>query len=145
VKLHLGAGGQILEGYINIDSRDLAGIDIVRDVLRGLPFSDETVDEIYSENFLEHLPPLEMYWFFNEMWRVLKPGGTARHLVPVAGSIAFYQDMTHQSFFVEETFTYFQVGHWRNAYYGGAIKPWVIDSITYTDPNHLLDVKMTKP
>ena len=40
-KLHLGAGAEIKEGWVNLDSRDLPGIDVVRDVLDGIPFDDD--------------------------------------------------------------------------------------------------------
>jgi ubiquinone/menaquinone biosynthesis C-methylase UbiE len=130
---------------VNIDSRPLPGVDVVRDILRGLPFSDETVDEVYSENFLEHIPQTEVIWVMNEIWRVMKPGGTMHHLIPEAGTTLFFQDPTHTAHWCFETFTYFQQGHRRNEYYGGAIKPWIIESLTRTDPNKLIDVVMRKP
>ncbi len=145
IRLNLGAGDVPRDGWINIDRRDRPGVDIVRDVLRGLPFSDDTVDEIYSENFIEHLPQVEIIWFFNEMWRVLKPGCGMTHLLPEAGTVMFYQDPTHLSHFNFETFTYFTQGHRRNLYYDGAIRPWIINHLRLTDPNKLIDVSMSKP
>ena len=43
---------------------------------------DNNYDGVYSEHFIEHL-----YWyqginFFNEMYRVMKPGGVMRHVWP---------------------------------------------------------------
>lgn len=126
MKLNLGCGNEHKEGYINIDVRNLPSVDIVRDILRGLPFSDGVVDSIYSENFLEHLPQAEVIWAMNEMWRVLKSGGTAEHLVPIAGSEQHWQDPTHLSHWTRETLTYFEQDNRRNQYYGDAIKPWLI-------------------
>ena len=145
ILLHLGCGATILSGWVNLDSRPLPGVQIVRDILRGLPFSDSTVDQVYSENFLEHLPQGECIWVMNEIHRVLKPGGTAHHLIPMAGTVIYFQDPTHLSHWHPETFTYFTRGHYRNLYYGGDIKPWVIESLILTDPNRLIDVVMRKP
>jgi predicted SAM-dependent methyltransferase len=144
VKLHIGCGASLLDGYVNIDKIEKAGV-LYRDVLRGIPFSDESVDEIRTENFLEHVPQVDVIWLMNEMWRVLKVGGFAHHLIPEAGTVMFYQDPTHLSHWVPETFTYFMLNHRRNLYYRGAIKPWSVEHLRYTDPNKLIDVKMVKP
>lgn len=144
-RLNLGCGSTPLEGWINLDGRALPGVNVVRDILRGLPFCDEAIDEVYSENFLEHLPQSEVIWVMNEIHRVLKPGAPAHHLLPQAGTVLFFQDPTHLSHWVFETFTYFQLGHRRNLYYDGAIRPWRIESLAYTEPNKLIDVRMRKP
>lgn len=144
-RLNLGCGSTPKEGFINIDSRALPGVDLVRDVLRGLPFDDNSVDSIYSENFLEHLPQSECIWMMNEMHRVLKPGGEAIHVVPLAGSTNFFQDPTHTAHWVQETFTYFTLGHARNLYYGGAIAPWRDVGIVGPNVNSVITVRMCKP
>ena len=143
IKLNLGCGNTIKEGWVNIDNRPLPGVNIVRDLMHGLPYSDETVEEIYSENFLEHIPSGECVWFMNEMHRVLIPGGKMTHLVPMAGSENFYQDFDHKSAWVSNTFTYFQKGHHRNEYYGGTHKPWILDSYE-VNCNKVQFVTMTK-
>lgn len=143
IRLNLGCGSSPRNGWINMDSRALPGVDIVRDVLRGLPFADNSVDEIYSENFLEHIPQTEVIWVMNEMHRVLKMDGQATHLVPEAGSVIQMQDPTHLSQWHRETFTYFELHHGRNRYYGDAMLPWII-SISYTKPNRIMIVNMLK-
>ena len=145
MKLNLGAGSTLRLGFMNIDIRPLPGVDIVRDVLRGIPFSNESVDEVYSENFLEHIPQTECIWIMNEIHRVLCPGGTARHLVPLAGSTNFFQDPTHLSHWVPETLTYFQLDHRRNLYYGGDIRPWMLESYELLEPNKVMDFTLRKP
>lgn len=144
IKLNLGSGNAPRNGFLNIDRRQLPTVDIVRDVLRGLPFADDSVGHIYSENFLEHLPQTEIIWMFNEMWRVLEPGRSMQHLIPQAGTALFFQDPTHTAHFSVETFTYFELNHVRNLYYGGEILPWIIDRLSLTDPNRLIDVHMIK-
>lgn len=140
--LHLGCGSSPRMGWINLDIRDLPGVDIVRDVLRGLPFGDGTVDEIASENFLEHIPQTEAIWLMNEMWRVLVPGGVARHLVPEAGTVVQFQDPTHLSQWHRETFTYFDVHHARSKFYP-QIKPWIV-KVENVSPNGVLSVELWK-
>jgi SAM-dependent methyltransferase len=144
-RLHLACGRIRKEGYINIDRRPLPAVDVVRDVLRGLPFDDDSVDEIYSENFLEHLPRQEVICFMNEMWRVLKPGAKAHHLLADVGTVMYTQDPTHDAIWCFETFTYYTLGHRRNLYYAPDIKGWIIEQLDHTVPNQLIDVIMRKP
>lgn len=58
-----------------------------------IPFEDNTFDVIFSSNVLEHIPHCRQ--FQSEIHRVLKPGGTAIHILPSASwrfwtSVAFY-------------------------------------------------------
>lgn len=59
LRINLGAGHIPKEGYLNVDSRPLEGIDVVCDV-RHLPFEKDSVAEIYSAHFLEHFPVEEL-------------------------------------------------------------------------------------
>ena len=77
VKLNVGSGSNVINGWTNIDINDHAGV-MVRDVKLGLPFDDNSVDFIFSEHFIEHLTKNEGIGFFNECYRVLKPGGVVR-------------------------------------------------------------------
>lgn len=52
--------------------------------------------------------------FMDEAYRVLKPGGRFKIIVPSARSNRGYQDPTHRRFFVAESFLYFNRG-WRDA------------------------------
>ena len=76
LKLDLGSGAEEREqhrnGFIGIDFKDY-GYNMVRDVTRGLPFSDNTVDEIIAHNFFEHLSSEDWMFVLKECWRVLTP------------------------------------------------------------------------
>lgn len=124
IRLNLGCGARHLEGYVNIDREPPA--DVVRDVLRGLPFADGTVEEVVSEDFLEHLPQTEVVWVMNEIWRVLRMGGTATHKIPLAGTDNDWGDPTHLSRWSENTITYFncEEKHWKR--FGKGIMPWKV-------------------
>lgn len=83
IKLHIGSGALVIEGgWINIDMEDLPTVDISMNVLEGLPFKSNSVDMVYSEHFIEHLPRDGTKFFLAEALRVLKPGGVHRVLTP---------------------------------------------------------------
>ena len=49
---------------------------------RNIPFPDYAFDAVYTSNVLEHVEDLGP--LLAEMWRVLKPGGIAVHLMPTS-------------------------------------------------------------
>ena len=82
LKINLGSGNKLVEGYMNIDFRELPGIDVVSEV-DNLPFLPETLDEIASAHLVEHFRQYELktrllpYWY-----SLLKPGGMLRITCP---------------------------------------------------------------
>lgn len=81
--------------------------DIICDLEWGIPLPDESVDEIYSNQTLEHLDRGVFIDHMNEEWRVLKPGGFADHCVPHYLSPWAWGDPTHKNVFTEASFLYF--------------------------------------
>ncbi len=55
---------------------------IVHDFLKGIPFSDASVDAVYHSHLLEHLDRSVAERFVREVRRVLKPAGIHRIVVP---------------------------------------------------------------
>lgn len=111
LKLNLGCGLQCPQGWINIDSSmgaRLSKLPIIKKVLhrvlptswgilpnikwpsnvrwmnitRKFPFSSNSVDCIYSSHTFEHLTYAEAAFVLKECYRVLKPGGIIRIIVP---------------------------------------------------------------
>ena len=78
VRVQLGPGQRhYLEGWINVDANMFtARCDVWSDISAHLPFRDASVDAIYSHHVIEHLPNLPTH--FQEMFRILKPGGVIR-------------------------------------------------------------------
>ena len=82
LRLNIGAGHIAVEGYVNVDIRELPGIDLVASV-EMLPFEPASITEIFSSHVLEHFVELELrrkllpYWY-----TLLKGGGTFRAIVP---------------------------------------------------------------
>jgi hypothetical protein len=82
VRLNIGCGHIALDDYINVDRRDIPGIDVVGEA-GNLPFDKSSVDEIISGHLLEHFPQEELRRQLLPYWMsLLKPGGTFRAVVP---------------------------------------------------------------
>lgn len=75
MKLDLGAGDRKLPGFTTVDLYDKTA-DIRADVCE-LPFVNNSVDEIVCYQVIEHVPYNKSSQLFEEMYRVLKPGGSA--------------------------------------------------------------------
>ncbi|WP_167136724.1 methyltransferase domain-containing protein [Diaminobutyricimonas sp. TR449] len=82
IRLNLGSGHIPLEGYVNVDTRDLPGVDLVADAAH-LPFEANSVTEIFSAHFLEHFPEEQLTRvLLPEFHKILKSGGLLRAVVP---------------------------------------------------------------
>lgn len=75
MNLNLGAGNTKLDGFISVDLYDQEA-DVRADITE-LPFDSESVDKIVAYQVIEHIPYNKNEQLFSEMYRVLKPGGTA--------------------------------------------------------------------
>lgn len=95
IKLNLGCGNDIRDGYINIDFKEDDGVDMLVDLNEcELPFKDESVDEILLFHTLEHLVYRDA--FIEECHRVLKPDGTILVKLPVNWSELGHQYIHHR-------------------------------------------------
>lgn len=112
VKLYLGAGNHRLPGFIHVDR--LANADVVCDITQGLPmFATESVDHVYTQDFMEHLPQTAAVPVINEIWRVLKVGGCMEHVIPNAGSQNAFGSPTHLSHWSLRVFEHFDKESYR--------------------------------
>ncbi len=78
VRLNLGCGDKIIDGYINVDvveSRGGKKPDVLCDLHRLTVFDDEFADEILAVHVVEHFWQWEIVEILKEWTRVLKPGG----------------------------------------------------------------------
>jgi SAM-dependent methyltransferase len=81
-KLNFGCGKRIAAGWTNVDfHRDDARV-LRANLLSGFPFPDSHFDVVYSSHVLEHFTPEQGAFLIKESWRVLKPGGTVRIVIP---------------------------------------------------------------
>jgi predicted SAM-dependent methyltransferase len=113
--LNLGCGTKIIrppihgfDEWVNLDHRDLPGVDCVHDI-RGtppIPYPDKTFDYVLVDNVIEHFISEHVIAIINDIDRVLIDGGFVDVIVPHALSQGAYQDPTHKSFWVPRSFMY---------------------------------------
>lgn len=115
MRLHLGCGAVVADGWVNVDyavGARLRNIPIiggmvgklgilrtnwnpdivVHDLRKPLPWATGSADAIYTSHTLEHLDRLQGRRLVEECHRVLKPGGLLRIVVPdLKGYVAEYE------------------------------------------------------
>jgi len=109
--LNIGCGDQPrssegMDRWLNLNLTPGPGVDVVRDIRRGLPFNDETFDHVLLDNVLEHFVSEDVIFIINEIDRVLKVGGLAEIIVPHAHALGAIHDPTHKSLFVARSALY---------------------------------------
>ena len=83
MKLHLGCGRDIKEGFVNIDRTNHEGVDVVCNIgHEPLPFKDNSIDYVYANAFIEHLDTDEMAFLLDELYRVCKHGAIIEFVAP---------------------------------------------------------------
>lgn len=78
--VNLGSGPQCIKGWDNLDANNHDGVISWRAPL--LPYETESINFVYSEHMLEHLPYPTGVQLLMEILRVLKIGGVARISTP---------------------------------------------------------------
>lgn len=86
--LNLGCGGRFHPAWVNLDLRPQHPSVCPHDVAAPLPFPDQSFDAVYHAHLLEHLPRAGATPFLRECFRVLKPNGVVRVVVPDLEQIA---------------------------------------------------------
>lgn len=115
INLNIGSNNKRIEGYVNMDGLELEQVDCVCD-LSVTPydftltselgtefmgtvtklhsgqyrFNRDTIDKIFSEEFLEHVSFKHTYGVLEEWFRILKPGGEVSIQVPDCGKAMEY-------------------------------------------------------
>ncbi len=95
-KFHLGCGTIFIKDYLNVgwwphleehalfaNPNGVEGTVLYNtDLVKGIPANENTLDVVYHSHLLEHLSYKEGIAFVAACYRVLKPGGIMRVLVP---------------------------------------------------------------
>lgn len=106
MKLNIGCGKDVREGYVNMDIRKTPGVDVVRDLNKlPYPFKKEQFEEVLAYNVLEHLE--DPCAVLEELHRILKNNGVLKITVPHFSSWTAWQDPTHKRPFGYDSFAYF--------------------------------------
>src|SRR5678809_24430 len=116
LKLDFGCGPHKREGFHGVDQTAFVGVDTVCDLtVTPWPWADNSVSEAHASHFVEHLTAWQRVAFWNELYRVLVPNGTAQIIVPHWASCRAYGDPTHQWPPVSEFAFYYLKKEWRMA------------------------------
>ena len=95
MKLNLGSGPEKgSNGWTNIDLA--GGADLAIDLTLGIPFQDNSITQIYTSHFLEHLSYEQINPLLLECLRVLQPGSSL--LICVPDSEAFIKAYTNNEY-----------------------------------------------
>lgn len=173
-KLDVGVGSQAHGGddWVTLDIVATFRPTVMGDAHR-LPFADDAFRAIKAHHVLEHIPRdyFVFHWrgeasyiearkglvdVMNEIWRVLKPGGSVWIEVPLFPTEEAIADPTHGSFLTSGTFSYFDRCENHTAdlvhlytcredhrqMYG--IKPWNLTKSERVNHGRILVVFMTK-
>ena len=103
-KLDIGCGKYKRDGFVGLDIEPLEGVDYLLDLSSSfLPFKDNSVNEVYSNHFLEHLDIDAITRLLEEIHRVCKRGAKVEIRVPhFSGFTNFYEyhktSFRHNSF-----------------------------------------------
>jgi len=82
VRINLGNGPRLEAEYLNVDLRELPGVDVIADATR-LPFAEQSLSELLCSHLLEHFPQEELRKVVLPYWhQLLKPGGMLRAVIP---------------------------------------------------------------
>lgn len=80
--LNIGCGENAHPDWVNIDIVGSLPGTIAHDVRRGLPFLDSEFEACYCSHMLEHVTRSQARVIVDETYRVLKPNGIVRLVVP---------------------------------------------------------------
>lgn len=82
--INIGCGRNTFDTFYNLDYSWYKGIDACWDISRGLPFPDESFRGCFSEHCLEHVSLPVFKRVVADVYRILRPGGCFRLIVPDA-------------------------------------------------------------
>ena len=119
LRINLGCGNKRLEGYIGVDRFPCEAAGVLCDVTRSLPFRDDSVDEFFLDNLIEHVPDIPA--LMAEIVRAAKDRATAVIVTPHFTALSSWKDPTHLhhlSYFSFDHFEKLSVRH----YVGGGLK-----------------------
>ena len=107
MKLNLGAGNAIKQGYVNHDivkhRKEIKSVWNLDET--SWPWEDSSVEEILANSVFEHLK-LTLIESCNECWRILKPGGMLHLEYPIWTSVNIHHDPTHRWHLSEKAVDY---------------------------------------
>ena len=89
IKLDIGCGEFKRDGFVGMDKTDF-NQEILWDINHGIPLPNDSVSELYSSHFIEHLREHEINNFVIEMMRVCKDKAVVQLICPHASTDEAY-------------------------------------------------------
>ena len=88
--LNLACGAHYLKNdeWLNLDFQSRNKYVLGANLLKPLPLHTNSFDLVYCSHFIEHLVEMDASKLLNEIFRVLKPGGTLRLVTPDMENLA---------------------------------------------------------
>ncbi len=86
--LNFGCGSTYHPDWINLDAAPISPEVIAHDLHCRFPYAADSFDGVYGSHVLEHLEPQVGVRLLQECYRLLKPGGIVRIVVPDLETIA---------------------------------------------------------
>jgi predicted SAM-dependent methyltransferase len=116
MKLNIGCGKDIKEGYVNLDVVDYGGNQIHDLNKFPYPYEDNSFDEVFASHILEHLDNFHDY--ITEIYRILKPGGLLIVYAPFFLNTKYFGEPDHKIPFSIRTFdNYEYIGNRKLKFY----------------------------
>lgn len=82
--LNVGCGENVHQGFINLDYKWRPNMQLCWDITKGLPIPANSIKGIFSEHCLEHIVYSQCCSVLKEFYRILRPSGVVRIIVPDA-------------------------------------------------------------
>ena len=139
--LNLGSGNlpkqsNPTQRWINIDISETCDPDVVVDITEGLPYKNDSIEEVHAGCVLEQIGlNHEFIFVLNEIWRVLKPDGVFTGYVPSTDPEVLHLDPMDKRFFQEESFDYFDYSKhaWQEFGKNYGFLGWKVTSVIKND------------
>lgn len=86
--LNFGCGGKYHRDWVNLDMHSNSPDVLAHNLLEGIPFPDGQFEAVYHSQVLEHFPKAAGEALMRECFRVLRPNGIVRVVLPDLEDIA---------------------------------------------------------
>jgi predicted SAM-dependent methyltransferase len=130
--LDLGCGSKKRAGAIGIDVNPRTDADVIHDLnVFPYPFADDSFDEVYADNVVEHLD--DVMAVMEELHRISRPDALVKVVVPYFRSRWAFIDPTHRHFFGVESFAYFDPDHIHHRLYNYSEATFKVERVVFNE------------
>ncbi len=106
LRVDLGCGSNKKAGFLGFDIKKEKGVDYVCDLSKGIPLEDNSVDEVFTSHFLEHVE--DYNFMMKEIIRVCKNKAKVEIVLPyysyIGAVLHSHKDNPHRHIFSEAYF-----------------------------------------